>query len=341
MARIKFAIAGITVIGMLLVYIAYQSKTSEQIYQNNLDYQEFLKFTNTFNKNYEPTEHLLRFQIFNSNLKTIHTFNTITKDFKLASNKFADLTLQEFTDFYSMPPIPLKKYPNIDPYFFSSFPLSPTAQDWRDEGAVTDVMNQGPDCKSSWAIAAVGAIESALVAQALLPLADLSVQQILDCDTGSGDHGCVGGLIDDAYLFAETNGLTTDVIYPYVGNNQTCKQVFANQTVTNITSFFDVLSFQSSYLITAVARTPCSSGVEVHNYVWQFYYSGIITGFCGNNITHYVLVVGYNQTATTPYYIAKNSWGPEWGESGYVRLQITGGAGMCGIQSLSSYPIVT
>jgi len=52
-----------------------------------------------------------------------------------------------------------------------------------------------------------------------------------------------------------------------------------------------------------------------------------------------VLVVGYGTADDgTPYYKVKNSWGPDWGEAGYVRIAIVDGAGMCGIQMQPSQP---
>lgn len=40
------------------------------------------------------------------------------------------------------------------------------------------------------------------------------------------------------------------------------------------------------------------------------------------------------------YWIVKNSWGPEWGEQGYIRLRMGfGSTGMCGIATQPSYPI--
>ena len=54
-------------------------------------------------------------------------------------------------------------------------------------------------------------------------------------------------------------------------------------------------------------------------------------------LDHGVLAVGYGPG----YYIVKNSWGPSWGESGYIQLATgEGGAGECGLLSDPSYPTV-
>ena len=35
----------------------------------------------------------------------------------------------------------------------------------------------------------------------------------------------------------------------------------------------------------------------------------------------------------------RNSWGTSWGEQGYMRIEITDGVGICGINTEPSYPI--
>ncbi|CAI5460015.1 unnamed protein product [Closterium sp. Yama58-4] len=42
-----------------------------------------------------------------------------------------------------------------------------------------------------------------------------------------------------------------------------------------------------------------------------------------------------------PFWIIRNSWGPEWGDGGHMRMDIQGGDGVCGINTLPGfYPVV-
>jgi C1A family cysteine protease len=63
------------------------------------------------------------------------------------------------------------------------------------------------------------------------------------------------------------------------------------------------------------------------------YKSGIISSTdCGSTVDHLVLLVGYGYDSTLgkKYWIIKNTWGPDWGESGYVRV-LKSTANICGI----------
>jgi len=54
-------------------------------------------------------------------------------------------------------------------------------------------------------------------------------------------------------------------------------------------------------------------------------------------LDHGVLIVGYD--INQKFWIVKNSWGPTWGEQGYLRIGQNGdGFGICGIQQVDSYP---
>jgi KDEL-tailed cysteine endopeptidase len=323
-------------LGLYLIF-SYTGSNSSFLTTREVYSAEFENFLLVHSKVYTESEKLYRFSVFMSNLDIIHEVNSQGLDFKLGVNKFADLTQEEFGKMIRHRTTKKQAERVLNVRNEERVNAAPINWDWRDKGAVSDVVNQG-SCMGDWAIAAAASVEGARVAQGLVSLVDLSSQQLLDCTNGNSDHGCNGGLVDDAFLYIQQNGLTSDLIYPYIGTNQTCNSAAVPQPVTKITGFYDVPSNDSPSLLNAISNSPVVSHVEADNYVWQFYTTGVITKYCGNDLTHTVLIVGYSQSASPPYYIVKNSWGQQWGESGYVRIGIYGGAGVCGIQSLSSYP---
>lgn len=67
----------------------------------------------------------------------------------------------------------------------------------------------------------------------------------------------------------------------------------------------------------------------------------MFSGECGTDLDHAVTAVGYGTTQDgTKYWIVKNSWGPGWGEKGYIRMQrgVDAKEGLCGIAMDACYP---
>jgi C1A family cysteine protease len=127
---------------------------------------------------------------------------------------------------------------------------------------------------------------------------------------------------------------------PYKGTDGTCKK---SCTIgAKITGFKDVQASNEDALVAAIAQQPVSVAIEADQSSFQFYSSGVLTAACGTNLDHGVLAVGYGTDSGSDYYKVKNSWGADWGMSGYVLLgrgaSYNSGAGQCGIQLSASYP---
>ena len=98
-------------------------------------------------------------------------------------------------------------------------------------------------------------------------------------------------------------------------------------------------------IINALKVQPLAVAVQADKADFQFYSSGILSATtCGTSLNHAVLLVGYGQdSAGTPFWIVKNSWGTSWGESGYIRIKrdtVSGSPGICGINQYVIYPII-
>lgn len=217
--------------------------------------------------------------------------------------------------------------------------ILPPSTDWRKKDIITNVKNQGR-CGSCWSFSATGSIE-AIHAIKTGNLLNISEQQLVDCSGNYGNKGCQGGSMDSAFKYVIDNGLCSEEEYPYEGTEEKC---MGCKEIINITDYKDVIPNNEDILKRVVNQQPVSVAIQANLKSFQLYSSGIYSDpSCGTQLDHGVLIVGYGNDMfhNMDYWIVKNSWGPQWGENGYIRIQrnIENNSGLCGIAMQPSIPI--
>jgi len=255
--------------------------------------------------------------------------------------KFADLTQEEFKKYYlnGKPFVADPNWPVYPAYPESELQALPQTFDWRTMGAVTGVKDQGA-CGSCWAFSTIGNLEGQhfLAGHKLI---GLSEQNLVDCDhhcmeyQGESvcDQGCEGGLMPNAFQYVIGNGgIDTESSYSYTGFDGTCTFNKAN-IGAQITNWTLVSGNETQMAAFLVNNGPVSVAVDALE--WQFYVGGIFDfPYCGTSLDHGVLAVGFDHGDNilfedTPFWWIKNSWGDDWGYSGYIKLERN--EGLCGV----------
>jgi len=234
---------------------------------------------------------------------------------------------------------------------------APATKDWRTEGYVTPVKNQG-QCGSCWSFATSGTLEAGYKA-ATGHLVSFSEQNLVSC---ANIGGCDGSNFQMSFGWVRSHGDSTEAEYPYTEAINSPSTDATNPCTTSreqpfvtLTDYYDVSS--SDLLQVVGTHGPVAVTIAVSccpsNDGFQSYSGGVIGASSSNSGTdfyysygdyygrrlqqtscepdHAVLIVGYNTVNSVDYWIVKNSWGTSWGDGGYFYVER--GSNTCLIES--------
>ena len=237
-------------------------------------------------------------------------------------------------------------------------PLKLDYIDWR-KGNITTKVKDQKSCGSCWAFSSVSTLESFMrIKNRSFEL--LSEQELVDCSTE--DYGCRGGFMDTAYDYViSNNGLHSSKDYPYTGKDGNCQADCCKEHNDYIErnnielplkkvhrkvpgSKFKEYRFFKSESVEDIKKSlqngPIAIALDASSFFFRFYESGVIDipPQYSNGLNHAVMLVGFDKDEDGEHWIIQNSWGPGWGDNGFVKLRIRPGEGTLLCQIYGVYP---
>jgi C1A family cysteine protease len=300
----------------------------------------FEEFITTHGKTY-PTmkERMTRFEIFADNLKLIDERNKADKEkggsAQHGITRFSDLTQTEFENSYLDSRTSRYIRQRNATVIVTPRGMTSGAVDYTGK-QTTAVKDQG-SCGSCWAHAAAEQIESdGMRLFGNSPSKTLSVQQLVSCDIDkeTAQLGCMGGLQELGFDYVrETGGIVSEADYPYTsyyGKTGKCDTSKTNY-VMGVNGYKMILDSDPAVTEEGFTSYMLSTGtisIGVDATTWNTYKGGIMAD-CGKgtDINHSVQLTGVDTEAG--YWKIRNSWSPEWGEEGSIRIKY--GVNTCGL----------
>jgi C1A family cysteine protease len=198
--------------------------------------------------------------------------------------------------------------------------------DWRDLGGCTPIKNQD-GCGSCWAFGTVAPLECNILIHDH-KLVDLSEQWLVSCNR---DHwGCNGGWYAHDYHQWKTDifngtGAVLEQDFPYTATDAFCAGPYEHPY--RIDSWHYIGFSQGIPSVDAMKQAIMTYGpISVSCAVTDAFaaYSGGVFNIDDPHaqINHAVALVGWDDTqGDHGVWFLRNSWGPDWGEHGYMRIE--------------------
>ena len=311
--------------------------------KGNNDLYLFKTLKLSYNKTFGMNEDLHRQKVFINNfyeLEDYDKYNHFNMTYSL--NEFIFLDDEEFYDMYlKKKKTEQKSKTNLRISHHKIFHNSnnenlPIKVDWRLFNILSPVIKQN-EFNSSTQIFIIDLMETLYLYLKDLFI-ELSVDELIEC---------VG--VDDIHVnfnYIIKNGISFKQDYDsnYVNNYCNIKDFDYDVTIID---YHIIPENNEKELMYIVSQHPILVTIDASMPFFRFYKGGIIQykeyPECGKELNHVVMLVGYGDENGVPYWILKNSWGEEWGEEGYFRIErrvneLNGG--VCGILKRSYYPII-
>jgi C1A family cysteine protease len=209
----------------------------------------------------------------------------------------------------------------------------PAAFDWRNaSGAnyVTPVKDQG-NCGSCVAFGTAATLEAGYQVSRGDPSStiDLSEAQLFYCyaEAKDGMSCATGWWPDQAFKYAGAEGVTLEQYFPYAAGDQACNLQAGWDSALLYPSAYHTIADTSQMKDWLANHGPLSTCFTVYDDFFNYtsgVYTPTSTDVAGG---HCVSVIGYDDA--NGFWIAKNSWGTGWGESGFFCIAY----GACGFDA--------
>jgi len=205
----------------------------------------------------------------------------------------------------------------------------PDSFDWRDEveGGLPSIKNQG-SCGSCWAFGTVAPLECAIKIKDGVE-EDLSEQWLVSCNQDG--YSCSGGWWCHDYFMENgktdpcgDSGAVLEADFPYSASNEPCNCPYPHEYF--IEDWAYVGNPNGVATVDQIKQAiydygPVSVAVCV-NSAFHDYSGGVFSGPTCSSINHAVALVGWDDNqGTDGIWFLRNSWGPSWGENGYMRIE--------------------
>lgn len=322
--------------------------------------RHFAKFQNAHGRQYQQgtVEYQQRMALFQKRFNAIRRFNSRPLGLWMAGiNKFADRTDKELASLHGWKRSPAVSMGNPGLNDWSLLETSaevsvqlPKSHSYRGRHNAF-IRNQG-GCGSCWAIAAATTLSyhSELYASNLT----FSPQELVSCVPNQkhcgGGGGCDGATVELAMQYITTRGLKEPLTTSYTATAGSCKaplSAFESEALSDVSPLpqthkapadspgrdFGLTGWRklrpNAYeplMVALFTRGPVAVTIAATSLT--FYNEGIFD--CQDPLTlhsdwiinHAVTLIGYgtDEDRGKKYWLVQNSWGPDWGEGGMVRI---------------------